>query len=163
MHQVAPLMTLWLSLFRVLRYYLIILITYYPNILLSCNCMPVSARFQGGNSITGTEILSPCVGGDRNSHHCIPLSSPTKRGRPTLERAELESTTASEICERLLKHYLALEEKLSRYLPPSGAARRKRSVYVTRPIWSAAKAPKVQERRSISRHSGAVAARVSRP
>jgi hypothetical protein len=68
----------------------------------------------------------------------------------TLERAELESTTASEICERLLKHYLALEEKPPRYLPPPAVARRKRSVYVTRPVWAAAKAQKVQERRSIS-------------
>jgi hypothetical protein len=68
----------------------------------------------------------------------------------TLERAELESTTASEICERLLKHYLALEAKPPRYLPPSGVARCKRSVYVTRPVWAAARAQKVQERRSIS-------------
>ena len=68
----------------------------------------------------------------------------------TLERAELESTTASEICERLLRHYLVLEEKPPQYLPPSDATRRKRSVYVTRPIWAAAKAQKVQERRSIS-------------
>ncbi|MCA9991304.1 MAG: hypothetical protein KDE29_09895 [Anaerolineales bacterium] len=68
----------------------------------------------------------------------------------TLERAELESTTASEICERLLKHYLALEEKPARYLPPSGVTRRKRSVYVTRPVWAAARAQKVQEQRSVS-------------
>jgi hypothetical protein len=68
----------------------------------------------------------------------------------TLERAELEGTTASKMCERLLRHYLVLEEKPSRYLLASGAVRRKRSVYVSRPIWAAAKAQKVQERRSIS-------------
>jgi len=67
-----------------------------------------------------------------------------------LERAELERTTASEICERLLRHYLALEEKPSRYMLPAHVTRRKRSVYVTRPIWAAAKAQKVQEQRSIS-------------
>ncbi len=65
------------------------------------------------------------------------------------ERAELESTTASEICERLLKHYLALEAKPPRYLPPPGVTR-KRSVYVTRLVWAAARSQKVQERRSIS-------------
>lgn len=68
----------------------------------------------------------------------------------TLERAELERTTASEICERLLKHYLALEEKPPQYVLPSNVTTRKRSVYVTRPIWAAAKAQKVQEQRSIS-------------
>jgi hypothetical protein len=68
----------------------------------------------------------------------------------TLERAELESTTASEICERLLKHYLALENKPDLYEAPSAGARRKRSVYVTQPVWAAARAQKVKERRSIS-------------
>jgi hypothetical protein len=48
----------------------------------------------------------------------------------TLERAELESTTASAICERLLKHYLALENKPNPHQAPSPGARRKRSVYV---------------------------------
>ncbi|NKQ35710.1 MAG: hypothetical protein HF973_08860 [Chloroflexi bacterium] len=80
--------------------------------------------------------------------HSVKLSD--EAWAATLERAELEGTTASEICERLLKHYLALEKKPPRYLLPSGAARRKRSVYVTRPVWAAAKAQKVQERRSVS-------------
>lgn len=67
-----------------------------------------------------------------------------------LERAELENTTASEICERLLKHYLALEEKPPQYELLSSVDTRKRSVYITRPIWAAARAQKVQERRSVS-------------
>ena len=78
----------------------------------------------------------------------------------TLERAELESTTASEICERLLKHYLALEEKPSRYLPPSGVTRRKRSVYVTWPVW-ARQGPESAGATLGERHPGAITARVS--
>jgi hypothetical protein len=68
----------------------------------------------------------------------------------TLERAELEATTASEICERLLKHYLALATRPSIQALPATSPTRKRSVYITRPTWAAAKALKVQEHRSIS-------------
>jgi hypothetical protein len=68
----------------------------------------------------------------------------------TLERAELEDTTASEICERLLKHYLALADKPSIVALPATSPTRKRSVYISRPTWAAAKALKVREHRSIS-------------
>ena len=45
--------------------------------------------------------------------HSVKLSD--EAWAAALERAELERTTASEICERLLEHYLALEEKPPRY------------------------------------------------
>lgn len=67
-----------------------------------------------------------------------------------LERAELEGTTGSEICERLLVHYLSLEEKPPRQKLPSDLVTRKRSVYITGLTWAAAKAQKVHEQRSIS-------------
>ncbi|MGH2538063.1 MAG: hypothetical protein ACRDHL_11765 [Candidatus Promineifilaceae bacterium] len=67
-----------------------------------------------------------------------------------LERAELEGTSGSEICERLLAYYLALYVKPPGYKLPPGVTTRKRSVYITRPTWAAAKAQKVQERRPIS-------------
>lgn len=67
-----------------------------------------------------------------------------------LERAELEDTSASEICERLLQHYLALDEKPPRHELAPDAITRKRSVYITKPTWAAARAQKVWERRSIS-------------
>ena len=63
---------------------------------------------------------------------------------------ELESTSASEICERLLSHYLALDEKPPQYELPPEIKTRKRSVYITKPTWAAARAQKVWERRSIS-------------
>jgi len=68
----------------------------------------------------------------------------------TLERAVLEETTASEICERLLKHYLALEKKPPQHELSAGIQTRKRSVHITKITWAAAMAQKVQERRSIS-------------
>ena len=80
--------------------------------------------------------------------HSVKLSD--EAWAATLERAELESTTASEICERLLKHYLALEEKPLRYALLPDVVTRKRSVHITRPTWAAARAQKVYEQRSIS-------------
>ena len=68
----------------------------------------------------------------------------------TLERAELEDTSASEICERLLQHYLVLDEKPPQHGLPPEITTRKRSVYVTKPTWAAGRAQKVWERRSIS-------------
>jgi hypothetical protein len=51
--------------------------------------------------------------------HSVKLSDEVRGA--TLERAELESTTASAICERLLKHYLALENKPNPHQAPSPA------------------------------------------
>ncbi len=68
----------------------------------------------------------------------------------TLERSVLEGTTASAICERLLKHYLALEKKPPQHALLPSIQTRKRSVHITKITWAAAKAQKVQERRSIS-------------
>jgi hypothetical protein len=67
-----------------------------------------------------------------------------------LERAELEDTSASEICERLLRHYLALDEKPPQCVLSPEITPRKRSVYITKPTWAAARAQKVWERRSVS-------------
>ena len=123
------------------------LLSQYPIILQLCNrfCLVTGEKQHHGDRIS----VPVCVGRQKFAPlHSVKLSDEVWAA--TLERAELESTTASEICERLLKHYLALEEKPPRYLLSSGATRRKRSVYVTRPIWAAAKAQKVQERRSIS-------------
>ena len=50
-----------------------------------------------------------------------------------LERAELEDTSANEICERLLQHYLALDEKPPQHGLPPEVTTRKRSIYVTSP------------------------------
>ena len=50
-----------------------------------------------------------------------------------LERAELKDTSASEICERLLQHYLALDEKPPQHGLPPEVTTRKRSIYVTSP------------------------------
>lgn len=80
--------------------------------------------------------------------HSVKLSNEAWAG--ALERAVLESTTASEICERLLKHYLSLDEKPPRYRPPDNIRARKRSVYITDPVWAAAMAQRVREGRSIS-------------
>jgi hypothetical protein len=84
----------------------------------------------------------------KSVQHSVKLSD--EAWAAALERAELERTTASEICERLLKHYLALEKKPPRYLLPASVSTRKRSVYVTRPVWAAARAQKVREQRSVS-------------
>lgn len=73
---------MWPPLVPGLTYYLIILLTYYPNILLSCNWITVSAWLQERSNITGTEFLSRCTEGDRNSRCYIPLSSLMKRGPP---------------------------------------------------------------------------------
>jgi hypothetical protein len=67
-----------------------------------------------------------------------------------MERAVLEDTAASEICERLLEHYLSLEEKPPQYRLPDRIPTRKRSVYITNPIWAASMAQRVREGRSIS-------------
>ena len=68
----------------------------------------------------------------------------------TQERAVLEETTASEICERLLRHYLDLEEKPPRQNLPADLQRKQRSIYVRPTTWAAAKAQKVLEGRSVS-------------
>jgi hypothetical protein len=84
----------------------------------------------------------------KSVQHSVKLSD--EAWAAALERAELERTTASEICERLLKHYLTLENKPPRHALPSNISSRKRSVYVTRPVWAAARAQRVREQRSIS-------------
>lgn len=68
----------------------------------------------------------------------------------TQERAALEGTTASDICERVLSHYLALEEKPPRYDLPSDTLTRQRSIHVLPTTWASAKAQKVREGRSVS-------------
>lgn len=80
--------------------------------------------------------------------HSVKLSD--EAWAATLERAELEYTTASEICARLLQHYLSLAEKPPRYTIPSNVITRKRSVHINRLVWAAAKAQKVYEQRAIS-------------
>lgn len=68
----------------------------------------------------------------------------------TQERAVLEGTTASDICERVLGHYLALEKKPPHYNLPAGIATRQRSIHVRTTTWAAAKAQKVREGRPVS-------------
>lgn len=66
------------------------------------------------------------------------------------ERAALENTTASAICERVLRHYLDLGEKPPRYDLPDRVPTRQRSIHVRPSTWAAAKAQKVLEGRSVS-------------
>ena len=68
----------------------------------------------------------------------------------TQERAVLEGTTASDICERVLSHYLRLEEKPPRHDLPADVATRQRSIHVRTTTWAAAKAQKVRESRPVS-------------
>jgi hypothetical protein len=68
----------------------------------------------------------------------------------TQERAVLEGTTASDICERVLRHYLGLEEKPPRYDLPPDVRTRQRSIHVRTTTWAAAKAQKVHEGRPVS-------------
>lgn len=68
----------------------------------------------------------------------------------TQERAVLEGTTASDICERVLSHYLSLEEKPPRYGLPTDVPTKQRSIHVRPTTWAAAKAQKVLEARPVS-------------
>ena len=80
--------------------------------------------------------------------HSVTLSD--EAWAATLERAVLEETTASEICERLLVHYLNLESKPAPYTLPDHILTHKRSVHITKQTWAAATVCKVSEKRSIS-------------
>jgi hypothetical protein len=68
----------------------------------------------------------------------------------TQERAALERTTASEICERLLGHYLGLDEKPARRELPADIQTKQRSIHVRPMTWAAARAQKVLEGRPVS-------------
>lgn len=65
-----------------------------------------------------------------------------------LERAVLEETTASQICEMLLTAYLKDE---IRYRPAAHRdSPRLRSIYTSNELWAAARKQRVFDRRSIS-------------
>lgn len=80
--------------------------------------------------------------------HAVVLSDEVWAG--TQERAALEGTTASDICERVLRHYLDLEEKPPPYELPAGVRTKQRSIHVQPTTWAAAKARKVIESRPVS-------------
>ncbi len=65
-------------------------------------------------------------------------------------RAVVEHRSASVICEKVLAHYLSLDEKPEKPSTLEDLETRKRSVHVTDPIWSDARAQAVMERRSVS-------------
>lgn len=65
-----------------------------------------------------------------------------------LTRAALEDTTASALCERLLAHYLSLEERPRYEVPDDG--RYQRTVYIDKRIWAKMLGQRVREKRSIS-------------
>jgi hypothetical protein len=86
--------------------------------------------------------------GRETAQHAVLLSDEVWAA--TQERAVLEGTTASDICERVLSHYLALEEKPPRYDLPANVATRQRSIHVRTTTWAVAKAQKVREGRPVS-------------
>lgn len=86
--------------------------------------------------------------GQKTEQHAVVLTDVVWAA--TQERAALEGTTASDICERVLRHYLALEEKPPRYDLPSDAPTRQRSIHVLPTTWASTKAQKVMEARSVS-------------
>lgn len=68
----------------------------------------------------------------------------------TQERAVLERTTASEICERLLSHYLSLDEKPPHGELPADIQTKQRSIHARPTTWATAKAQKVLVGRPVS-------------
>jgi len=65
------------------------------------------------------------------------------------EASTIEGKSASELCEFLLAHYLALPRR-TRYNLPSALKTKARSLYVSDPTWGAAKAEAVKQSRPVS-------------
>ena len=65
------------------------------------------------------------------------------------ERAILEEKSASDICEHVLQHYLALDEKPSARIMEIPAGSKARYVYISRLTWAEIKGCKVRENRPI--------------
>jgi hypothetical protein len=84
----------------------------------------------------------------QRSEHKVVL--PDEVWSETLIQATLEQTTASAVCEYVLRHYVTLStEERPPVLITSGSGRQ-RSVYLEQEIWIALISCKVRERRPIS-------------
>jgi hypothetical protein len=69
-----------------------------------------------------------------------------------LEQSALEDTSASALCEYVLRHYLNLpdDEKPPILIASVAQTAVQRTIYIKKPLWATAKGRKVMERRSIS-------------
>jgi hypothetical protein len=84
----------------------------------------------------------------QRSEHKVVL--PDEVWSETLIQATLEQTTASAVCEYVLRHYVTLSpEERPPVLITSGSGRQ-RSVYLEQEVWIALISCKVRERRPIS-------------
>ena len=84
----------------------------------------------------------------QRSEHKVVL--PDEVWSETLVQAVLEQKTASEICEYVLRHYLALPDEERSPIQVTAASGRPRSVYIEREVWLELITRKVRERRPIS-------------
>ena len=62
----------------------------------------------------------------------------------------LEHVSTSELCERLLRSYLDLKRKPAPSTPSPQAKPKKRSVYVSDPVWAGSREQAILEGRTIS-------------